>query len=393
MKGIPRGVWILGLVSMFMDVSSEMIHALLPIFVTGTLGASMLLLGAIEGVAEATAQVSKLFSGFLSDHWRSRKGMALAGYGLAALVKPLFPLADGIASVAFARFADRVGKGIRGAPRDALVADLTPPALRGAAFGLRQSLDTVGAFLGPLIAIVLMVYFLEDLRAVLWIACIPALAAVLLLAAGVSEPPPAASPGPRVGFGLVALRSLGAPFWRVTALGALIMLARFSEAFLVLKAAESGLAATYLPLVLVVMSIIYSLASYPAGVLSDRIGRGGLLVAGLLALIGADLTLAWGQSLAAVVVGVGLWGLHMGLSQGLLAALVANATPPHLRATGFGAFNMIGGIAAFFASLIAGILWDMAGPFYVFMSGATICATALAALAWIVPRQDSHGKG
>jgi len=393
LRGIPRGVWVLGFVSLFMDVSSEMIHALLPIFVTGTLGASVLLLGLIEGVAEATAQVSKLFSGLLSDRWRSRKGLALAGYGLAAIVKPLFPLAEGVAAVAFARFADRIGKGIRGAPRDALVADMTPAPLRGAAFGLRQSLDTIGAFLGPLLAIVLMAYFLEDVRAVLWFACLPALAAVVLLAIGIREPAAAAVTSQKPGLNLMTLRSLGAPFWRVTAFGAILMLARFSEAFLVLKAAEAGLAATYLPLVLVVMSIVYSLSSYPAGVVSDRVGRGGLLAAGLLALIGADLMLAWGQSLAITMAGVALWGLHMGLSQGLLATLVADATPPALRATGFGAFNMIGGLATFAASLLAGALWDMAGSFHVFMTGAGIAALALLALAWIGPRQPDHGEG
>ena len=258
---------------------------------------------------------------------------------------------------------------------------------------MRQSLDTVGAFLGPLIAIALMVSFLEDVRVVLWIACLPALAAVALLALGVREPPAAAPEGRRAGFDLATLRALGRPFWRLTALGAIIMLARFSEAFLVLRAAEAGLSAAYLPLVLVVMSIVYSLASYPAGALSDRVGRGGLLAAGLAALLGADIVLAWGQSLAAVIAGVALWGLHMGLSQGLLAALVADATPTSLRATGFGAFNMIGGLAVFLASLIAGALWEVAGSFHVFMAGAAICASALVALAWIGPRQDRHGQG
>ena len=297
------------------------------LFVVGTLGASAALLGLLEGIAEATAQISKVFSGVLSDRWGSRKGLALLGYGMAAVVKPLFPLATSVTAVFAARFADRIGKGIRGAPRDALVADIAPPELRGAAFGLRQSLDTVGAFAGPLIAVALMSWWLFDLRAVMWVACIPAVIAVALLAFGVEEPPQRAEGERKPGFDLATASILGSGFWQVTAVGAAMMMARFSEAFLVLKASESGLSTAYVPLVMVVMSVVYSISSYPAGILSDRIGRRGLLVAGLLVLIAADVVLAFSGSISAMLAGVALWGLHMGLTQGGLSTMVAETAP------------------------------------------------------------------
>ena len=379
MKKIPRGVWVLGFVSLFMDVSSEMIHALLPVFLVVTLGASAVTLGLIEGIAEATAQIFKLFSGLLSDRWRNRKGLALLGYGMAAIVKPLFPIAVTPFEVFVARFADRIGKGIRGAPRDALVADITPVHLRGASFGLRQSLDTVGAFLGPLAAIALMMALADNVRGVLWIAVIPAGLAVAFLAFGIREPdaPPAAARKPA--FNVATARLLGRGFWLVALLGAVMMLARFSEAFLVLKASDAGLAARYVPAVLVVMSMVYSLSSYPAGVLSDRIGRFGLLAAGLAVLIAADLVLATATSVIAVMAGVALWGLHMGLTQGILATLVADTVPEDLRGTGFGAFNLVSGAALLAASVIAGVLWDWAGA--TFLAGAGFAAAALAGFA------------
>lgn len=376
-KTIPRGVWMLGLVSMFMDVSSEMIHAVLPLFVVGTLGASAALLGLIEGVAEATAQVSKVFSGVLSDRWRDRKRLALFGYGLAAVVKPLFPLALTVAEVFTARFADRIGKGIRGAPRDAMIADMTPQEHRGAAFGLRQSLDTIGAFAGPLIAVALMSLFLADLRTVLWVACFPALIAVVILAFGVREPAFVGGEAAKPEFDLATARRLGAAFWIVAGLGAAMMLARFSEAFLVLKASAIGMSIAYVPLVMVAMSVVYSLSSYPAGALSDRVGRKGLLAAGLATLIAADILLANAQSVAAVMAGVCLWGLHMGLTQGVLAGLVADASPEGLRGTGFGVYNLLSGLALLLASVIAGLLWDAGGAGPVFLTGAVFAAVAL----------------
>lgn len=392
-RNLPRGIWMLGFVSLFMDVSSEMIHAILPLFVVGTLGASAALLGLLEGIAEATAQVSKLFSGVLSDRWGSRKALALLGYGLAAVVKPLFPLASSVESVFVARFADRVGKGIRGAPRDALVADIAPPQLRGAAFGLRQSLDTVGAFAGPLIAILLMSVLLFDLRAVMWVACVPALIAVALLALGVEEPPHRGQGERKPGFDLRTASSLGVPFWRVTAVGSAMMLARFSEAFLVLKASAAGLSNAWVPLVMVVMSLVYSLASYPAGALSDRVGRVGLLIAGLVVLVVADLVLAFGGTVFSMMIGVALWGLHMGLTQGGLSTLVADTAPTPLRGTAFGMFNLASGLALLVGSVIAGLLWDAHGPTATFLAGAGFAVVTLLGLLWVKPRQPQHEQG
>lgn len=383
MQKIPRGVWILGFVSLFMDVSSEMIHALLPVFLIGTLGVSATLLGLIEGLAEATAQIMKLFSGLISDRFGNRKELALLGYGMAAVVKPLFPLATSATAVFAARLADRVGKGIRGAPRDALVADITPPELRGAAFGLRQSMDTVGALIGPLAAVGLMIAFADNVRTVLWFACAPALIAVAVLALGIKEPEHAAHGERKPGFNLATAKLLGTDFWIVTLVGAIFMLARFSEAFLIIKASEVGLAARYVPLILVVMSLVYSLTSYPAGVLSDRIGRRGLLLLGLAALLAADVVLGFATSLAPVFVGVTLWGLHMGLTQGLLSALVADTAPAELRGTAFGIFSLVSGVILLIASALAGVLWDVAGSQATFMAGAAFTALALVLLPFV----------
>lgn len=389
-KNMPLGIWMLGFVSLFMDVSSEMVHAILPLFVVGTLGASATMLGLLEGLAEATAQISKLLSGVLSDRWQSRKGLALLGYGMAAVVKPMFPLATSVGAVFAARFADRVGKGIRGAPRDALVADIAPPGLRGAAFGLRQSLDTVGAFAGPLIAIVLMSVFLFDLRSVMWVACIPALIAVALLALGVEEPPKQMAAGPKPGFDLRTASSLGFAFWKVTVIGAAMMMARFSEAFLVLKASAAGLSAAYVPLVMVVMSLVYALSSYPAGALSDKIGRRGLLKAGLVVLIAADGVLAFGGTVASMMLGVALWGLHMGLTQAGLPAMVADSVPSGLRGTAFGLFNFVSGLALLVGSVLAGLLWDNHGPAATFTAGAGFALLTLLGLLWVKPGEPQH---
>ena len=387
---IPRGVWVLGFVSMFMDISSEMIHAVLPLFVVGTLGASATLLGLIEGVAEGTAQISKLFSGVLSDRWRNRKNLALFGYGLAAVVKPLFPLATSLGAVFFARFADRIGKGIRGAPRDAMVADFTPIAQRGAAFGLRQSLDTVGAFLGPLIAVALIGLWAFELRTVLWVACVPALIAVLILAFGIQEPTHLANDNYRkAGFNLATAANLGRGFWLVALLGAAVMMARFSEAFLVLRASDAKMTMALVPLVLVVMSVVYSLSSYPAGVLADRWGRKGLLATGLLALIVADLILALAPTPFYVMVGVAFWGLHMGLTQGILSTLVADSAPANLRGSAYGMFALVSGVATLVSSVWAGVVWDKMGQAQVFYVGAAFAVVALFVTARVQP-SSSH---
>jgi len=379
-RSIPPAIWALGFVSLLMDVSSELIHSLLPVFMVTALGASALTVGLIEGAAEATALIVKVFSGALSDYWGRRKPLAVLGYGLGALAKPLFALATGVGLVVAARLMDRVGKGIRGAPRDALVADISPPELRGAAFGLRQSLDTVGAFLGPLLAMGLMILWANDFRAVFWVAVVPAFLSVALLFFGVQEPERAAS---RVRVNPIQrenLARLTRAYWWVVAIGAIFTLARFSEAFLVLRAAQGGLPIALTPLVLVAMNVVYALAAYPFGRLSDRVSHEKLMVLGLLLLVAADAALAWSDHWTWVWAGITLWGLHLGATQGLLATMVADAAPPDLRGTAYGLFNIVCGLATLVASGLAGLLWDRLGAPATFLAGAAFCVAALVAV-------------
>jgi len=376
-KRLPKTVWALGFTSLFMDVSSELIHGLLPVFLVVSLGASAAALGVIEGIAEATAHITRVFSGWLSDTLQRRKALAVAGYGLAAITKPLFPLASTVWLVAVARFLDRIGKGIRGVPRDALVADVTPAETRGAAFGLRQSLDTVGATVGPLLAIGLMYLFSDDIRTVLWFAVIPAAISVAILVLFVKEPPPRTPRDKRVPIRAKEIAELGSLYWFVVIAGAVFTLARFSEAFLVIRAHDQGLALALTPAVIAVMSLVFAAAAYPAGRLQDRYGARPLLVAGLAVLIAADLLLAFGKGLPAIFLGIGLWGLHMGLTQGVLSALVAETAPQRLRGTAFGVFGLMTGLAALAASILAGVLWDVVGPDATFLAGAGFAGLAL----------------
>ncbi len=380
LRRIPGAIWVLGFVSLLMDISSEMIHSLLPLFMVGSLGMSATAVGLIEGAAEATALIVKIFSGMLSDHWGRRKPLALLGYGLGALSKPLFALAPGAGLLVTARLSDRIGKGLRGAPRDALVADIAPPELRGAAFGLRQSLDTVGAFLGPLLAAALMLLWAGDFRAVFWVACLPAVACVLLLAVGVREPapPPAAHrPNP---LSRAQLAQLGAAFWWVAGLGALFTLARFSEAFLVLRAQQQGIPLALVPLVMVAMNVVYAACAYPFGKLADRLPATQLLAWSLLVLLASQALLGWAQGWPWVLAGVALWGVHLGMSQGLLAALVAEVAPASLRGTAYGFFNLFCGLAMLVSGGLAGWLWDALGPGSTFAMGGLCSVLALAAL-------------
>jgi MFS family permease len=381
LRDIPRGVWALGFVSMFMDISSEMIHALLPVYLVSVLGMTMTTVGIIEGIAEATAMVTKVFSGALSDWLGKRKLLAATGYGLAAFTKPVFPLATTVSWFVAARFIDRIGKGIRGAPRDALVADLAPEHVRGASFGLRQSLDTIGAFLGPLIAIGLMLLTYNNFKLVFWIAVVPAFIAFALMLFGVEEPAKHGqkSNGKRR-LRLADAARLSGAFWAIVGIATVFTLARFSEAFLVLKAQAVGLPIALVPVVMIVMNIVYALVSYPAGSLSDRIGRNGILLGGIGMLVVADLILAVSTSVSGVLLGVVFWGLHMGLTQGLLATLVADTAPDDLRGTAFGVFNLATGIAMLVASVIAGGLWDAFGPMMTFFAGAAFTAIALIGL-------------
>ncbi len=377
---MPAGVWALGFVSLLMDISSEMIHSLLPLFMVGTLGASALMVGLIEGVAEATALIVRVFSGALSDYLGKRKGLAVVGYAMGALSKPLFAIASGNGLVLGARFMDRVGKGIRGAPRDALIADLAPAGMRGAAFGLRQSLDTVGAFLGPLLAVGLMILWSNDFRAVFWVAVIPGLLSVAVLILGVREPQVAPDHRRSNPVTRANLARMGSAYWWVVAIGAAFTLARFSEAFLVLRAEQAGIALALVPLVMVAMNVVYAASAYPFGRLSDRISHTWLLVAGLLVLAAADVVLALPPTTTTLLTGVALWGIHMGMTQGLLAAMVAESAPADLRGTAFGFFNLMSGLTLLAASVIAGLLWDSLGAAFTFHAGAGFCALTLLVL-------------
>ncbi len=419
-RRIPTGVWVLGFGSLFMDASSELIHSLLPLYMVSVLGASVGMVGFIEGIAEATAQITKIFSGALSDRFRRRKFPLVLGYAMAALTKPVFPLASSLGLIMAARFADRVGKGIRGAPRDALVADMTPPEMRGAAYGLRQGLDSIGAFLGPLLAIAGMAWFAGDIRAAMWVGVAPAFITVALLMIGIREPVGPAealangntSPGPAGAAGLRTERSrtepgsggkpraaglpfglgrLGSRLWAVILLGSIFSLARTSEAFLVLRAQNVGLPPGRVPLVLIVMNVLYALGAYPAGAASDRLSKRSLLLLGLLILIASDLALAAASSAPLVFAGAALWGLHMALTQGLFSKLVADACPPDLRGTGFGVFYFCSGLSLLAAGTAAGALWDRLGPPAAFLGGAT-CA-ALAAAGLLALGRKSHVPG
>ena len=388
---IPRGIWVLGFVSMLMDISSEMVHSLLPMFLVGSLGVSVLVVGLIEGLAEATALIVKVFSGSLSDYLGKRKGLAVLGYALGALSKPLFALSSGAGLVITARLIDRVGKGIRGAPRDALVADIAPPEVRGAAFGLRQSLDTVGAFTGPLLAVGLMLLWANDFRAVFWVAVIPGLLSVLLLMVGVTEPERHAD-APRTNpINRANMRRLSAAYWWVVGIGAVFTLARFSEAFLVLRAQQLGVAMAWVPLVMVAMNLVYAASAYPFGWLSDRVSHSRLLVAGLLVLILADAVLAVSTDWVSLLIGVALWGVHMGMTQGLLVTMVADTAPADLRGTAFGLFNLVSGVAMLVASVVAGWLWETQGASFTFVGGGVFAVLALLVLG-LRPSDDNKGS-
>jgi MFS family permease len=381
---LPRSVWALGLVSLLMDTSSELIHSLLPVFLVTVLGASVGSVGVIERIAEATASRSKIFSGAISDYFGRRKPLVVVGYGLAALTKPLFPLASSISFVLLARFVDRVGKGIREAPRDALIADVTPEPLRGRAYGLRQALDTVGAFTGPLAALAAMAVFADNIRTVFWLAVLPGGLALAVLVWGVEEPqlPPLQPDGePQSPIRLIDLRKLELAFWMIVTVGAVLTLARFSEAFLLLRAQSVGLPAAYVPLILIVMNVVYAASAYPAGIFVDRLDRQVLLAVGCLVLIGSNFVLGLASRICAVMAGVALWGLHMGLTQGLLSAMLAGAAPPALRGSAFGIFNLISGIMLLVASTIAGLLWDWYGASATFYAGAIVTTIGFAGMA------------
>ena len=387
LRHLPRSIWALGLTSLFMDASSELVHSLLPLFMASVLGVSMVAIGLIEGVAEAIASFTRVFSGVWSDRLRRRKPLVVLGYALAALTKPVFPLAGTIGWVAAARFTDRIGKGIRGAPRDALVADITPPASRGAAYGLRQALDSVGAFIGPLLALLFMSLLASDIRKVLWIGVAPAFVAVALLVFFVREPQrerlesSASTPAQKPRLSWDTVRLLTQRYWLIVALAGVFTLARFSEAFLLLRAQNVGLPMAQVPLVMVAMNVVYAALAYPAGRASDRMDHRALLLVGLLVLIGADLMLALGASTTSVLFGAALWGAHMALTQGLFSKLIADEAPLDLRGTAFGVYNLATGVSVLLASVIAGALWAGVGPKATFLAGAAFAGVAALGIA------------
>jgi len=373
LRRMPASVWALGFTSMFMDMSSELVHSLLPVFMSTVLGTSMLTIGIVEGIAEATASITKVFSGVLSDRWNKRKSLVVFGYGLSAFTKPIFPLASSIGWVAGARFMDRVGKGIRGAPRDALIADITPAEIRGAAYGLRQAMDSVGAVLGPMFAVGCMLLFANNIQSVLWVGVVPGMIAVALLIGGVKEPDQVGS-GSAKRIRMADLKELPSGYWLIVGLGAIFTLARFSEAFLILRGQQAGMPLAYLPVVFIVMNVVYTAGAYPAGVASDKMSHTALLLSGVAVLIAADLVLATAGGPASVLVGVALWGVHLALTQGLFSKLVADFAPADLRGTAFGVFNLISGVALLGGSVIAGGLWNYYGAPATFYVGAAFAA-------------------
>ena len=390
-RKLPKGIWALGFVSMFMDTSSELVHSLLPILMATTLGASMVTIGIVEGFAEAAAAITKVFSGVISDYFQKRKLLAVVGYGLAAITKPIFPLATSIGWVFGARFVDRIGKGIRGAPRDALVAEIAPAQLWGAAYGLRQALDSVGAFVGPLLAVAFMIWLANDIKVVLWVAVLPAFIAVFLLIAVVHEPESLNHADHRNLLTFNNAKRLRLRYWLVVALGAVFTLARFSEAFLILRAQDVGLAIGYVPVIMIVMNVVYSLFAYPAGAAADRFSASTLLLFGLGILVTADIVLAIARSPAIALLGSAFWGLHMAFTQGLLSKLVADTAPGDLRGTAFGIFNLVSGGALLLASVIAGSLWSMFGPSATFIAGSSFAA--LAAIGLLFYRSNVRTTG
>jgi len=395
-RKIPRNVWALSGTSFFMDISSEMILNVLPLFLANVLGVGTAVIGLIEGVAESTASLLKVLFGNLSDRLGARKPLAVGGYLLSALAKPVFFFASSWGVVAGGRWADRVGKGVRTAPRDALVADSVPSSDRGLAFGLHRAADTGGAVLGLLIAIAVVAHLQGDaselgretFRTLVLVSLVPALLAVLTVAFGVKEiRKGAAGDAPRIGF-----RGLGRRFAIFLAIVGLFDLGNFSDAFLVLRAQERGLGVGGVLWTLVGFNLVYALVSTPAGALSDRIGRKRIIIAGWIAYAGIYLGFGLAGSGRQIVALYLCYGAYYGLTMGTAKALVADLVPARLRGTAYGSYHALLGIIDLPASLIAGLLWQGIGPWQGFGPAAPFyfgAATALAAaLALLVFLRD-----
>lgn len=378
---IPSTIWMLGLTSLFMDVSTEIVHSVMPIYLVTVLGASPMLVGAIDGVAEATASIMKVFSGALSDWVGRRKPLAIAGYGMAAITRPILPFASTVTEIFALRILDRIGKGVRVAPRDALVADHVRPEILGAAYGLRQGLDTIGALVGPIIAAIVLASSNNDFQWVFWVSCIPAALCVLIISLGVSEAArPADRPRPAFPLRPSQVRRLRGVFWGSMAIIMLLLIPRFSEGFLLLKAQQSGISVTWVPLLLAAVNLVAAPVSFPAGRLSDRIGRRHLVMSGFAVLVAAQLVLTVTDGPIGVLVGALFWGLHLGMTQGVLAAMIVDHAPADLRGTAFGVFHVASGLAVLVGSFGAGWIWDQLGSTTMFATAAAIGVAGLAAL-------------
>jgi MFS family permease len=371
----------LGLVSLLMGASSYMIISILPVFLVTVLGATVTSVGWIEGIAEATNSVAKIFSGTLSDRLGRRKSLVVLGYALAAFVKPVFAVAGDVATILFARFADRLGKGLRDAPRDALIADELPVRTRGAGYGLRIALFTIGCVCGPLLASLILFASGDDFRLVFWIAVIPALLSVAVLVFGVAE---VRQDNGDLTFALRDLRRMPALLWGTIAVATMLALARFSQAFLLLKAKQVGVDAAMVPLFMTLMGLVYGIAAFPCGALADRIDRRVQIRVGIGVLFGCYLVLATATDPWQAALGAALWGLQMGIIEGLMAAAISDAAPANLRGTAFGLYYFCTGLASLAASVAAGILWAQGGPALTFTIGAAVAVLA-GAMAFFVP--------
>jgi len=389
LKKIPKSIWTLGIVSLFMDISSEIIHSLLPIFMVSILGSSIIAIGIVEGISEATFLLIRIFSGVLSDYLGKRKIISVIGYGISALSKPLFPLANSVSLILIARFFDRLGKGVRESPRDALIGDIAPKSIRGACFGLRQSLDTIGALIGPIVAILGLLIFSNNIRAILWVSVIPAILSVVIFIVGIHDVEHKYTEDEKTFiFKFKNIFKIGTEYWQIVLIGGLLNLARFSDAFLILKAYELGLPITYVPLVMVLMNCFYAVSSYPAGILSDNINRKFILIIGIVFLIIADLVLAFTDSTWMLALGVGFWGMHMAFTKGILDAMVTDTASIRLLGSAYGIFNFVCGIAVLFASIISGVLWQVYGPFYSFSVGAFLAFLACLSLSLLIKNNN-----
>jgi MFS family permease len=374
-KRLSPNVAALGFVSLLTAISSAMIYGLLPVFLVKVLGVNVASVGLIEGMAESANSLIKIVSGTASDRIGRRMPLVIFGYTLSAVVKTLFPLAGAASTVLAARVLDRLGKGIRDAPRDAFLTDMTAPGLRGTSFGLRLALAIAGFVFGPFFAVGLMRLSGDDFRLVFWIALIPAFLSIIVLILAVKEMPFNHQPGGRgLRFQRGDLNALPVAFWWAIVIASLLSLARFSPAFLVLKAHATGVDAAYVPMILGLMYFVYSVTAYPFGVLADRFDRRLQLGIGTLILVGADAVLAHAQTIWGAAFGAALWGLQMGVTQPVIGAIVADAAPERLRGAAFGIYDLTIGLAAFAASSGAGILWSISGPGTAFGVSASIAS-------------------